>query len=491
MSRKGVVMDFRDGLSAELPAPRDDEPGSLRDDILDELADHLVCAYRRELLRGADAATANQRVLQRFGDPAALARRLWLDAMKGRIMSQRILVVCCIVLTVISLSLFFLMWNQAEVSRRLIAAELARSEADRERAEAARRELLQKLEEMSRSAATPRSPDWIPVKFKLTQGTPDGPPAVGFGAKLGRGIVSVNSGSDAIDRESDKQGMIDFGVVQPGDWGFALYSETWQTTGTLNVLPGTTITKTIVCPETAPEQVPLSVQVEWPPDLAESGLGVFASFFHQGFTYQPPLHWFPTDSARRPGCVSVLCVPDTKRPDSGPTIAIDRSGFSCWQLQDLNPGPPGTPPLPTVKPFKRGQAYLDLPWLDSAGESSPVKAVAGGYQVQELAIVRPQKELAEGFRGERCELLVHTAVWGNLNFTYLAKPPGQANKTPGDFVGSAPEGDQNAAYTSLTPSYWSKPPAFELKKGRPNVWTIHLPDELTRAVREKLKAEKK
>ena len=82
------------------------------DDILDELADHLACAYRRELLRGADAVTAGQRVLERFGDPAALACRLWFDAMKGRIMSQRILVVCCILLTAISLSLAFVMWNQ-------------------------------------------------------------------------------------------------------------------------------------------------------------------------------------------------------------------------------------------------------------------------------------------------------------------------------------------------------------------------------------------
>ena len=116
-------MDFRDRLSAELPAPRDDEPGGLRDDILDELADHLACAYQRELLRGADVATARQRVLERFGDPAAVARRLWLDAMKGKIMAQRILVVCCIVLTVISLSLAFMMWSQAVNAQRLVAVE--------------------------------------------------------------------------------------------------------------------------------------------------------------------------------------------------------------------------------------------------------------------------------------------------------------------------------------------------------------------------------
>ena len=65
-------MEFRDGLSVELPSPRDDEPASLRDDILDELADHLGCAYRREQLRGADSATARNRVLQQFGDPKIL-----------------------------------------------------------------------------------------------------------------------------------------------------------------------------------------------------------------------------------------------------------------------------------------------------------------------------------------------------------------------------------------------------------------------------------
>ncbi len=32
---------------------------------------------------------------------------------------------------------------------------------------------------------------------------------------------------------------------------------------------------------------------------------------------------------------------------------------------------------------------------------------------------------------------------------------------------------------------------FEAKKGQPNLWTVRLPDELTREVREKLKAETK
>ena len=42
------------------PAPREDEPAGLRrQDIVDELADHLTCAsINRELLRGTDPTAA-------------------------------------------------------------------------------------------------------------------------------------------------------------------------------------------------------------------------------------------------------------------------------------------------------------------------------------------------------------------------------------------------------------------------------------------------
>ena len=61
-------------LSSELPAPRDDEPAGLRQDILDELTDHLACSYNRELLRGAHPGEAHRRAIERFGNPAAVAR---------------------------------------------------------------------------------------------------------------------------------------------------------------------------------------------------------------------------------------------------------------------------------------------------------------------------------------------------------------------------------------------------------------------------------
>lgn len=77
-------------LLADLPEPRDDEPASLRADIADELADHLQCAFRREVLKDGDTAAAQRRALDRFGDPQQLARRLWWQAMRSQLMKQRI-----------------------------------------------------------------------------------------------------------------------------------------------------------------------------------------------------------------------------------------------------------------------------------------------------------------------------------------------------------------------------------------------------------------
>src|SRR5215469_4154387 len=82
---------FDHDLLAGLPAPRDDEPPSLRADIADELTDHLRCALRREVFKDGDETAAGRRVLDRFGDPQKLARRLWWQAMWSLIMRQRIL----------------------------------------------------------------------------------------------------------------------------------------------------------------------------------------------------------------------------------------------------------------------------------------------------------------------------------------------------------------------------------------------------------------
>jgi len=277
-------MDFRDTLSALLPSPRDDEPAGLRQDILDELGDHLACAYQREVLRGLDSNRSQQHVLERFGDPAAVARRLWLDAMRGKIMAQRVLIATCFVVMLACVTSVGLAWhwmNQDQLIRSRAAAEAI--EANRTMSEvlaqsqSTNKEMLKQMRDMFEAVRHPSSPDWNPVTFRLTEETADGPPAGGFALTLtplagnmpgmrmgdtggmgdGPMAVSLTSSSrrhlrmvlppsliplgaigqfggmggmggmgqgtaKSIYRMSDSSGVADFGAVQPGDYSFRI-----------------------------------------------------------------------------------------------------------------------------------------------------------------------------------------------------------------------------------------------------------------------------
>ncbi|MDZ4683693.1 MAG: hypothetical protein SH850_01310, partial [Planctomycetaceae bacterium] len=106
-------------LLADLPAPRDDEPSSLRQDILDELSDHLSCAFHRELVKSGDEQTAQARVLDRFGDPRRIACQLWFQAMWSRIMLQRVSLGLQGLLTVGVLAVAFLMFRVLDFQTRM------------------------------------------------------------------------------------------------------------------------------------------------------------------------------------------------------------------------------------------------------------------------------------------------------------------------------------------------------------------------------------
>lgn len=133
------MIDF--DFLADLPAPEDDEPASLRSDIEDELADHLQCAMRREILKDGNETAAETRVLDRFGDPKKLARRLWWQAMWSRIMGKRILSGLQWMLTLTAVVLAgAVLWQQSSL---IIELRTAR-EADTQKFEAIA-EVMQEL----------------------------------------------------------------------------------------------------------------------------------------------------------------------------------------------------------------------------------------------------------------------------------------------------------------------------------------------------------
>ena len=290
-------MDFRDALSADLPAPRDDEPDSLRDDILDELADHLACAYRRELLRGADPRPARQRVLERFGDPAAVALPALARCDERQDHDPAHSCDLLHLAHAVSLSHGGAL---VDAGRSLTAdGSAGTSPVRRPRCTAPRRprqQMLQQLKDDVEGRGVTQVAGLDPGHVQAHRGDARRAAGRDIEVRLGRG----EGGSvkpEAIRRQSDEKGLVDLGVVQPGDWEYRLAFQsrprrpTWTATGTLNVLLGTRIEKSIVCPKASPGPVAVRPRVEWPPDLANKKLLVSAQFGHEGMTYQAPLRW--------------------------------------------------------------------------------------------------------------------------------------------------------------------------------------------------------
>ena len=229
-------------LSAKLPPPHDEEPAQLRSDILDELRDHLSCAVDRERQRlglsdkPGDAVTIWQAVLERFGDPSALARRLWFDAMKGRLMTQRVLLGAVAVLATLLV-----------VGGWRMTTTLSAVVDQNQKATAA---ILERMGKEAPSAATAVSPEWISVKYRLVQGTTDGPPIVGKQVNLsqqaeGEGRGRLNQMSEITNAE----GVADFGLLPYGTYGFAIESSAGLLSESITLRPGRPIDLRIVVPD--------------------------------------------------------------------------------------------------------------------------------------------------------------------------------------------------------------------------------------------------
>src|SRR5262249_34398155 len=144
-------------------------------------------------------------------------------------------------------------------------------------AQTVQQEMLRQLRDMSEAIRNPRSLDWNPVTFKVTEETPEGPPAVGFGLSLAR---TGEEPAKTIRRTSDASGIVDFGAVQPGDYTFEI-SKGWEngyqsTSGQLNVLPGSRLNRLVVCPRIPPELASVRVRCTWPSDLEKEGLVLYA-----------------------------------------------------------------------------------------------------------------------------------------------------------------------------------------------------------------------
>jgi HAAS len=156
-------MDWPEDLARELPAPRTDEPPELRRRIIAELRDHLHTDWQRELLRTGDAERARRNVLIRFGDPARLARKLWFDAMREKIMMQRGMLVALLAMVLVSAGSLGLTWFVVAQAGQVNQALLEQNRA-------VNQSLLARLEALGRAPAetAAKSTEWSPLKFRVT-----------------------------------------------------------------------------------------------------------------------------------------------------------------------------------------------------------------------------------------------------------------------------------------------------------------------------------
>jgi hypothetical protein len=256
-----------DESAAQFPPQRAEEPVNLRREIVEELRDHLTCARRREQMASGEQTeeAVRRRVLNRFGDPAAVARKLWIDWMWERIMNQRILAATCVLMAVISCVALGLAWASLNRQEDLIATWQSTSETQMRD----QQKLFERLLAESQKSKTPS--DWNPVELRFVKGKEGGPPADGINVNMS--IEANETGIPPMSGVSNKEGIVRFERVRYGTYHFSVRNsakERFATSFTLQ--PGEGLSRTVVCPEPPTEPAQLTVRADWTDSLKDKPL---------------------------------------------------------------------------------------------------------------------------------------------------------------------------------------------------------------------------
>lgn len=251
--------EFREEAARALPPPHEQEPASLRADIVDELADHLACAYRRELLRTqGDSAQSLKNVHARFGNPGAIARRLWFDAMKEKIMAQKLMVVGSCVSAILIAVVAAVGWRYLEANQRANAALV-------EKTLEANAALLARLEAMPPATAKAESLEWRSISLQFVD-EQTGAPRRDLSVFVSGPAARLENSQQFTGLVPDKNGHIELAPV---------YYGTYYVTATaldgafcavaIHLRPGHDARETICVPTQAVGA--LNLQVAWPDEL--------------------------------------------------------------------------------------------------------------------------------------------------------------------------------------------------------------------------------
>ncbi len=254
-------MDWDNDIANQLPAPRDDEPSSLRQDIFDELSDHLQSSLLREQHKTTNETEARQNVLDRFGNPASIAYQLWFDALKEKIMSQRITLIFSALTAIACFVAVGLFWNVMNKSQQINLA------------------ILEQLNSTTNVNAKPS--EWNALKVKLLQEHAGVNPPEGFDIAL-RGNIFGSKDGDVIivHKTTSKEGIADFGVLLNGSYELLITSPSGERMMKKLVLfSGSAEPLELSCPATRQEEAEFTVGVKMPEDIKKEGFWIVCDFF--------------------------------------------------------------------------------------------------------------------------------------------------------------------------------------------------------------------
>lgn len=247
--------------AGDVPDERTDD--EVRRDIADELADHLQSSMEREMRREPDAEKASRNALRRFGRPGAVARRLWNDARREKVMFERLHFAITAATAGACLCLGYIAWSVGHESA------------------GANRQLAEEISSLRDVFDSSAFKEWIPGTLRLV--TEDGEP-VGEGFFVSFDAAhDVNGPVAGLDRtfrgDEIANGVVDLGLLKRLAYD-ATISTPQGYVGVVRldarVVPE--VDDTAICPSEPYPVANVRIEVEWPEVVMKEGFAVCLNF---------------------------------------------------------------------------------------------------------------------------------------------------------------------------------------------------------------------
>lgn len=463
-------MDWSGSINESLPAPRDDEPASLRKDIEDELRDHLQSALRRQLLQTPDADQAQGIVLGRFGNPRAIARQLWFDALKEKMMSQRLVVGLMVVMTLVCVASLGMTMRAIDRGHQANLALIQQTQV-------LNQAVITKLENLSRPTPATTSFEWNEVKIPLVTPDPKSQ-AVPDGCKVTLQGRVLDPSKDTTIKGTMGDGYVDFGLVRTGRQRLAI-STPWNEymSCDLDVRPGQSKYAPIVVPVSQPAKVEITFGVDWPADLRDEKLWLAMNVMSEGRKIGDG-DWY-TNRGNQP----VLLT----NTGTVMTLPARRSSVASEQMLSLaiRNRAEEVPPWDTGWQWNsRNRASGTEFVIDNPSPMPNVVWPAIDYFVESLLVVKDPGESAETFRS--LKVLGGIVQGEDLRRIPVRSAPASPISGPAPAPGTSPP-EMKSGFIVVTSK---NQPRFSASEGGTNRWEIKLPADFYETLRAALAEEK-